>query len=106
MIPVGKWRSVFDLVAYSLAENEDWMSVDAEATLHHHTHDPLGFALGERHAAAALIGALIEHADAPEHAVTIASIDAPILIEFTPARTLTVRCQGAGLCDTLAHVVR
>ena len=70
------------------------------------THDPLGFALGERHAVAALIGALHGAATGPEHGVTIASIDAPILLEVRHDGTLSVWCVGADLCATLAHVVR
>lgn len=106
IIPVGKWRSVLDLVAYTLAEDEDWQGVDAEAALHMNTHDPLGFALGERHAVAALIGALVDAASGPEHGVTIASIDAPIVLHVRHDQTLSVWCVGADLCETLAHVVR
>ena len=29
LIPLGKWRSVFDAVAFSLAESEAWQAVDA-----------------------------------------------------------------------------
>jgi hypothetical protein len=106
VIPVGKWRSVLDLVAYTLAADEDWQSVDAEAALHMNTHDPLGFALGERHAVSALISALGEGATGPEHGITSASIDAPILLETRHDGTLSVWCVGADLCATLAHVVR
>lgn len=106
VIPSGRWRSVLDLVAYTLAADEDWQSVDAEAALHMNTHDPLGFALGERHAVAALIGALVEAASGPEHGITIASIDAPILLELRHDGTMSVWCVGADLCETLAHLVR
>jgi len=106
IIPVGKWRSVLDLVAYTLAEDEDWQGIDAEAALHMHSHDPLGFALGERHAVSALIGALIGNASGPEHGITIASIDAPMLLEVRHDGTMSLWCVGADLCATLAHVVR
>ena len=41
LMPVGKWRNVFDAVAFSLAENEDWQVVDATATVELNTRDPL-----------------------------------------------------------------
>ena len=27
LVPVGKWRSIFDIVAFSLAENEEWQRI-------------------------------------------------------------------------------
>jgi hypothetical protein len=33
LIPVGKWRRVFDAVAFSLAKNEAWQEIDATATV-------------------------------------------------------------------------
>ena len=32
LIPVGKWRKVFDAVAFSLAANEEWQAFDTAAT--------------------------------------------------------------------------
>lgn len=106
IIPAGRWRGVLDLVAYTLAEDEDWQPVDAEAALHQNTHNPLGFALGERHIVGALIGALFQSELGPEQDLTIACIDAPLLIELRHDRTLRVWCLGEDLAETLAGVVR
>jgi hypothetical protein len=31
LIPVSKWRHLFDAVAFSMAENEEWQAVDTAA---------------------------------------------------------------------------
>ena len=41
LIPVAKWRQVFDAVAFSMAENEDWQAIDTAATVALNTRDPL-----------------------------------------------------------------
>ena len=39
LLPVGKWREVFDAVAFVLATNEDWQAVDAMATVERGSND-------------------------------------------------------------------
>src|SRR5690606_33903642 len=55
LIPVGKWRKVFDAVAFSLASNEDWQAMDATATVELNTRDPLLCDPGDFHTVIALI---------------------------------------------------
>ena len=57
LFPVAKWRNVFDAVAFSLAENEEWQAIDTAATVELNSRDPLlcepgdfTAQIGDRHA--------------------------------------------------------
>ena len=41
IVPVARWSHLFDAIAFSLAENEDWQEFDAASTVERNTRDPL-----------------------------------------------------------------
>lgn len=84
LVPVGKWRSVFDAVAFSLAENEDWQEMDAAATVELNTRDPLLCEPGDYHTVSALLHALLSDADQPEQGLMLTTTAAPVLVEVIP----------------------
>ena len=59
MIPVGKWRSAFDVVAFSMAGDEAWQEFDASAAIKLNTRDPLLFESGDQQILASLVTSLI-----------------------------------------------
>jgi len=84
MLPVGKWRSVFDAVAFSMAEDEPWQEFDASATIKLNTRDPLLFESGDEHTLFELGRALMNDGDSIEQGVFIIPVGAPILIDLQP----------------------
>jgi len=105
LIPVGQWRSVLDLLAFSLADDEDWLDIDAEASLHQNSHDALMIQPRQRHIIPKIVNALIESGDDPSHDLTIASVESPLLVEVRPSGTLRLSCLGRDVADQLLAVV-
>ncbi len=84
LMPVSRWRHVFDAVAFALAENEDWQAVDAAATVELNSRDPLLCEPGDFHTLSALMGALLGNADDPRQGLMITTTAAPMLVEIVP----------------------
>ncbi|TVQ54872.1 MAG: hypothetical protein EA377_04460 [Phycisphaerales bacterium] len=101
LVPVGKWRKVFDAVAFSLAENEDWQEIDAAATVELNTRDPLLCEPQDFHTLIALIGALMNDADSEGQGMLMISPAAPILIEVNPAGAIRIDLGNQVLADEL-----
>lgn len=101
LIPAGKWRNVFDAVAFSLADNEDWQEVDAAATVELNTRDPLLCGPGDLHTLTALIAALLEDAETREQGMTIATTAAPLIAEVNPAGAITLTIGDPALADEI-----
>ncbi len=102
LIPVGQWRAVLDLLAFALADDEDWLDIDAEASLHQNSHDPLMIVPRQRHIIPKIVNALIVNGEDPAHDLTIASAESPLLVEVGSAGRLALSCVGA---DTAAQLL-
>lgn len=84
LLPVGKWRSVFDAVAFSMAEDEPWQEFDASATIKLNTRDPLLFESGDEHTLVELIKSLMKDGELMEQGVFLIPAGAPLLIHIQP----------------------
>ena len=84
LLPVGKWRSVFDAVAFSMAEDEPWQEFDASATIKLNTRDPLLFESGDEHTLVELVKALMNDGDSLEQGVYLIPVGAPLLVRIQP----------------------
>lgn len=105
LIPVGKWRKVFDAVAFSLASNEDWQEMDATATVELNTRDPLLCEPGDFHTLIALIEALLNDADQPEQGLMMLPTAAPVLVEIVPDGAIRITLANQALADELSDVL-
>lgn len=103
LIPVGRWRKVFDAVAFSLATNEDWQAVDAAATVELNTRDPLLCEPADFHTVVALVQALIQDAEAPEQGLMLLSTASPVLVEVVPDGAVRISLGSQVLADELAE---
>jgi len=103
MIPVAKWRKVFDAVAFSLADNEEWQAVDTAATVALNTRDPLLCEPQDFHTIAALIGALFADAESPDQSVVLVTTGAPVLIEIVPDGAVRCSIGNAVLADEVVE---
>lgn len=103
LVPVGKWRKVFDAVAFSLAGNEHWQEVDASATVELNTRDPLLCEPGDFHTLIALIQALLKDADSPEQGLNFVSTASPVLVELVPDGAVRMSLGTQVLADEVAE---
>ncbi len=85
MVPVAKWRSVFDAVAFSMAGDESWQEFDASATIKLNTRDPLLFESGDEHTLVGLITALMNDGESQEQGVFIIPVGVPLLVHLQPS---------------------
>lgn len=106
LLPVAKWRNVFDAVAFSMADNEDWQAVDTAATVELNTRDPLLCEPGDLHTVRALIRALFSDADRQDQGLVITTTTAPITVELVPGGAVRVSFGNPVLADEVAEAFR
>lgn len=102
LIPVGKWRKVFDAVAFSLAENEDWQEVDTMATVELNTRDPLLCEPADFHTIEALVRALMNDATDPDQGFAMTCTTTPMLVEILPDGAVRMSIGNPVLADEVA----
>jgi hypothetical protein len=103
LIPVSKWRKVFDAVAFSMAENEDWQAVDAAATVELNTRDPLLCEPGDMHTVGALIRALFCDAQGADQGLMLTTTATPLMVELVPDGAVRIAVGNPVLADELAE---
>jgi len=105
IVPVKKWGGVVNLVAFDLAGDESWLSIDAEAAVHQNSHDPLQLGPPDMSLVPGMCKALMEHGEDDDADLTIVATGAPLIIEFRHQGALIVHCGHAGMRDTLLSAV-
>jgi len=105
LIPVGKWRKVFDAVAFSLAQNEDWQQFDATATVELNTRDPLLCEPADFHVLEALVQSLLNDTDQPDQGLNIISTASPVLVELVPDGAVRLSLGSQVLADEVEPVL-
>ena len=103
LIPMGKWRSVFDAVAFSLAEGEAWQAVDATATVELNRRDPLLCEPADFSTINELLTAIFNDAESPDQGLMLVSSSAPILIEIIPDGAVRVSIGSQVLADEVCE---
>jgi hypothetical protein len=102
LVPVSKWRHVFDAVAFSLAENEDWQEFETTATVELNTRDPLLCEPADYQMIIALMRALLSDADRPEQGLMLTTTAAPLLVEVIPDGAVRISFGNQVLADEVA----
>jgi len=105
LIPVARWRPLLDLLAFDLAADEDWAEVDADAALHQNGRDPLGLLSRQRHLVSIIAAGILGGACGPEHDLTIAAVDSPVVIELRHGGLIVLTCVGHALADSLLSAI-
>ncbi len=104
VIPVGKWRQIFEAVSHGMVANAAWRGVDTSASVELNTRDPLQFYLADTHTLRDLIKVILRDGRGIEHGITICCDGAPIVIEVMPAGEMIIftgRADLAKQCDEL-----
>jgi hypothetical protein len=105
LIPVAKWRKVFDAVAFSMAANEDWQEFDAAATVELNTRDPLLCEPVDYTLVIELIRALIQDAEGPDQGLFLTATGVPLIAEIVPDGAIRVSFGNQVLADEAMHMV-
>ena len=103
LIPVGKWRSVFDAVAFSLAGNEEWQAVDAAATVELNTRDPLLTDAGDLHLLCDLVGAIIQDSESTDHGLMMITAGVPVVLEIVSAGSVRISFGNRAVAEEVAE---
>ena len=104
LMPVGKWRKVFDAVAFSMANNHAWQEIDATATVELNTRDPLLCEPADMHLLIELISALLRDAETPDSGVMFIATTSPVLVEVVPAGAIRVSVGSQALADEVCEI--
>ena len=105
LIPTGKWRNVFDAVAFSLATNEAWQEFDQSATVELNTRDPLLCGPADFPLLVDLVRALMSDADKAEQGLTMIPTSVPIVAEVTPEGAVRLSIGNQALADEIMEAV-
>ncbi|MEI6024714.1 MAG: hypothetical protein WCP80_09025 [Phycisphaerales bacterium] len=107
VIPIGKWRQIFEAVSHGMVSNAAWRGVDTSASVELNTRDPLQFNLADAHTLRDLIKVILRDGRGIEHGITLCSDGAPLVIEVMPAGEMIIfagRPDLAKQCEELlAH---
>lgn len=106
ILPIGRWRAVFDVVTPALTENDQWVAIDSAATVELNTRDPLVCELRDLHLLRAVVDAVLNHAETLEQGISIAAVQAPLLVEIEPAGGVLLTIGNEGLADEVRAVAR
>ncbi len=108
VIPVGQWRAVCDLLAFELAADTSWQDIDAEASLHLNTRDPLLITPRDYHIIPLMLGALIRATadDASgEHDLTFVAAGVGMVLEFRTCGAVVMTSANPSFCAEMAQMV-
>lgn len=108
VIPVGKWRAISDLLALELANDQSWLDIDAEASLHLNSRDPLFLTTRDFHIIPRMLEALRRATpdDASgEHDLSIVAAGVGLVLEFRPSGALLMVATNPSFCAELAGMV-
>lgn len=101
VFPSGVWRDVLDIAAFDLARDPSWLEIDAEATMHQNSRDPLLVPPAARHLVRTLIHSVMTSGSSPDQDVVLAAVTAPLVIQVHAAQSITVWCPSVGVARTL-----
>jgi len=104
LVPVGKWRKVFDVVAFSLASNAAGQEIDAAATVEMNTRDPLLCEPADMNTVIDLVTALIDNAETPDQGLMMLATASPVLVEVIPDGAVRICVGNQALADEVTEV--
>jgi hypothetical protein len=105
VIPVGKWRQVFEAVAEGMASNAKWQAVDSTANVALNTRDPLMVEPADHHTLRDLVAAVLTRGTQPVHGIAVAAVGTPLVIEAMPAGEIAVYAGKASIAAEVRHLL-
>jgi hypothetical protein len=105
VVPRSRWRSVFDAVTFTLAENRAWQEVESEATVILNTRDPLLCTPADLRTLRSMLEALVCDGRSPEESVAIIPAEGQLLIEVVPGAGARVEFSTQALADSVEDLL-
>lgn len=100
IVPVGTWRSIFDIVTFGLAANEQWQEIDAQASVEQNTRDALVCGPRDFHTVRELVRVLL--ADGEPHAsqaLTIIATGQALVARAEPKSPVRIVVASSAVAD-------
>lgn len=104
LVPVANWAHLFDGIAFSLAENEDWQEFDAAATVERNTRDPLLVLPSDIPTLIEVVKAMFADCEEQAQAVMILTPAVPLLMTLIPGGVMRVECGTPVIADELTDL--
>ncbi|MBL9121128.1 MAG: hypothetical protein JNL80_14555 [Phycisphaerae bacterium] len=102
LIPVGRWREIFDVVSFGLAVHDAWQEIDSQASLQQNGRDPLVCGPRDLHMLREFLRVLIVEGEADERqGITIAATGQLIVARVEPKRTVQIAVGSATVAGQL-----
>ncbi|MHC4976637.1 MAG: hypothetical protein ACYTF7_08535 [Planctomycetota bacterium] len=101
LIPHYSWGTIVNIAAFDLVDNDSWLQIDAEASMHQNKRDPLEIGPQDFGFIPCLYASLLEHGESEEADMNLLTLGAPIIVDLLHTGTVVVTCGSAGLLDTL-----
>ena len=107
LVPQGTWRDVLDLTAFDLATVERWLDIDAEASLHQNSRDPLFVSRDEHETLETMVRSILANAERDTQSISVlASGGTALVVDVMPPNRLFVQCVGEGVADRVMGYLR
>jgi len=102
LFPIGRWRHVFDLISYEMAENQDWQEIESTAIIELNTHDPLMCEPQDLHLVHDILATILKNGTEALQGVTLTALGKPLVIAIEPPGNLRIEL----VSESLAAEVR
>lgn len=107
LVPRTSWREVLDLTAFDMATVERWLDIDAEASLHQNSRDPLFVSRDEHETLETMVRSLLTNAEKPAQSISVlASGGTALVVDVLPPDRLYAQCVGKGVADRIMEYLR
>lgn len=105
LFPIGRWRHVFDAIAFELTENETWQDLHSTAIIELNTHDPLLCEPGDMHTVHDVLVAVLSKSETAKQGVVVAAIGKPFLIVVEPADHVRIELMTESLAEEVRELI-
>jgi len=105
IIPVGRWREVFEAVSSGMAPNETWMAIDQMASVELNTRDPIMLGPVDHMTLRDLLRVILTDGTKDTQGVSVAAPGSSLLIEVLPSGQMILFMGNAHLAVTAREVI-
>ncbi len=105
VIPVGRWRRVFEAVAQPMSHHTQWNQIDSAATVELNTRDPLLVLQSHHHLLRDLVNSVVTTGTQSDQGLSVAAIGVRLLIEVLPNGQMIIFAGDAALAKHVRTVV-
>ncbi len=105
VMPIGRWRGVFEAVAEPMSRHEAWRDIDSAATVELNTRDPLLVLPADHHLLRDLLDSLVARGTSASQGVSVVALGVRLLVEVVPPGQMIVFAGDAALLQSARGVL-